>query len=139
MYAHVQHISKHCYQDPRITSRFILLCLIAVSRACHFVCEQPGGSCMPLFPYWLHVWKFIQPTKWFVQRLPGAQFNSIFLFVVMPCSKDSTCFWPSSMGAWGAKTLKPSICWGTARDAQLQEKAALCYVFASLVCPGHGS
>ena len=98
---------------------------------------------MPHFPYWRFVEKIINqinPQLWYFQRLPGPRYDQMTLQrwkikilrtllsspVISPIIFKPLVYMPSlsslvllsSRGAWGAKTLKPSMCFGVTPVAQ---------------------
>lgn len=80
---HDDHIRWFTSPDPdevrlRILTRFILLCFLATARQVHFLCEQPGNSSMPHFPYWIFMEMMIAPIKWTSVRLLEPQ---IFIYL----------------------------------------------------------
>lgn len=58
-----------CKWKLRITSRFVLLSMVAIARGCQIVWEQPGSSLMLEFPYLKFMAIMIQPVLWNVTRL----------------------------------------------------------------------
>ncbi|CAK9034001.1 Putative rhamnose biosynthetic enzyme 1 [Durusdinium trenchii] len=70
-----------------ITCRFILLGLLAISRAAFFAGEQPGSSIMLSYPYMIYMATILQQLYWDKVRFP--------------------------MGAYGHPSTKPTILFGT--------------------------
>ena len=83
----------------------MLLFFLATARAVHTICEQPASSLMWVFPYMRFyqnvVSRFVDYT---CAKLPGAQ---AYIYVTTTAL--------SNMGAYGAKTLKPTHLCGTWR------------------------
>lgn len=61
---------------PRITTRFVILALVAISRGCEILVEQPSGSIMQSFPYMQFLAMVIFPIQWLQVRLCFAQLQS---------------------------------------------------------------
>lgn len=66
----------------RILTRFICLCFLATARQVHFLCEQPGNSCMQHYPYWIFMELMLAPVKWTSVRLLEPQI-SITIYIYM--------------------------------------------------------
>lgn len=53
----------------------MLLCFLATARGCSFCVEQPGGSVMPSFPYFIYLAMQLDQLAWNIVRLPGPHFS----------------------------------------------------------------
>lgn len=72
----------------QITARWILLGLLAIARGCKFITEQPSSSLMTGWIYVKYLALIIRPIFWGNVKFP--------------------------MGAYGHRTRKPTVCFGTA-------------------------
>ena len=107
--------------ELRITTRLVLLLLLAFVRCVLVATEQPLSTLMQIFPYfkWLEniVGHFL---PWLVTSLCHSQFRSNSISCVldihepdqMPCAL-------SSMAPWGHANIKPTVVFGNWFGPQL--------------------
>lgn len=75
-------------QNNTICSRLVMLAFLATCRTAYVAVEQPSSSLMPWMYYWIWMAQKIRPLKWHHCRFP--------------------------MAAYGSRTRKPSLMFGTA-------------------------
>ena len=118
------HIIESLVAKLRITTRMILLWMVATVRYAFVLAEQPGTSCMLWFPYLLFFKKILEllNIKWQQTYLSRAQrFCGSFLLNFIfhaGCIIPNRCGYIqphrlSNMGVYGSPTLKPSRLFGS--------------------------
>ena len=118
------HIFESLVAKLRITTRMILLWMVATVRYAFVLAEQPGTSCMLWFPYLLFFKKVLellnikrqQTYLSRAQRFCGSILLNFIFHAGCIIPKRCGCIQPhrlSNMGVYGSPTLKPSRLFGS--------------------------
>ena len=70
---HVQNFIRGCIAQLRIALRFAIIAIVAVSRCCHVMIEQPRSSVMRLLEHYKTLGSRLGSQMWGYVNLCGSQ------------------------------------------------------------------